>query len=299
LGDILHVPVVVMRTVDAGVMQKTAALAVTMKTNGAIRKSYQNYLEAARNPAAWSYASWIYTNDYKQHYGYLRGKVKGDFSHPGWTDNVQGAKFESMEATRDVFAADSASRLFGKTLDQASLQRIMAARDYADLIVLDQLTSQADRYTGMNLAAVNYYYFNDPAKGLTSVEKRKVDKGEIAKPAGALLIRRVAAKDNDCTFVNGNTNARANYVGRLRHLHPRTYQGVLKLAKAWNEDPTLKQIVSQDLNMSPKHMATFESNLTSIAETLRANCNSGALQLDLDPKVQFMRAPAPKGCEIL
>ncbi len=299
LGDVLQVPVMVLRTVDISTMQKVATQAVKMSINGLLRRSYQNYIDAYRDPARWDYASWIFTNDFKQHYGYLRDKVKGDSVHSGWVENLPSSAFEKIEGVKDIFASTPASSLFGGTLSQLSLQRLQTARDYADLIVLDQLSSQSDRYSGQNLASVQYYYYKDENQKLKSLEKRKVDKGEKPLPEGALLVRRMASIDNDCTFVNGNTNAKLGYAARLRHLHPRTYAGVMRLAKAWTADSSVKDFLATELAMSPKHIASFEKNLMSVADSLRANCKSGALKLDLDPEVQFLGAENKANCDAL
>jgi hypothetical protein len=299
LGDVLQVPAMVLRTVDISTMQKVSTQAVKMSINGLLRKSYQNYIDAYRDPARWDYASWIFTNDYKQHYGYLRDKVKGDSVHPGWVENLSSASFEKLEGVKDAFASTPASSLFGTALSQVALQRLQTARDYADLIVLDQLSSQSDRYSGQNLASVFYYYYKDENQKLKSLEKRKVEKGEKPLPEGALLVRRMVSKDNDCTFLNGNTNAKLGYAARLRHLHPRTYAGVMRLAKAWAADSTVKDFLAAELAMSPKHIATFEKNLISVADSLRANCKSGALKLDLDPEVQLMGAENKASCDAL
>jgi hypothetical protein len=299
LGDVLQVPAMVLRTVDISTMQKVATQAAKMSINGLLKKSYQNYIDAHRDPARWDYASWIFTNDYKQHYGYLRDKVKGDTVHPGWVESLSRSSFEKFEGVKDAFASTPASSLFGTTLSQVALQRLQAARDYADLIVLDQLSSQSDRYSGQNLAAVFFYYYKDENGQLKSLEKRKVEKGEKPLPERALLVRRMVSKDNDCTFVNGNTNAKLGYVARLRHLHPRTYAGVMRLAKAWTADSTVREFLATELAMSAKHIASFEKNLISVAESLRANCKSGALKLDLDPETQFMGAENKASCDVL
>jgi len=299
LGDVLRVPAAVIRTVDISTMQRVAATALKMRINGNLRKGYQNYVDAYRDPTRWDYSSWIFTSDYKQYYGFLRDKVKGDTSMPGWTENIAGERFESMQATRDAFSSASIRDLFGSSLSQAGLQRLQLARDTADLIVLDQLTSQADRYTGLNMAAIDLYYFRDGEKALSSIEKNKVDKGEKPKPEGAILVKRMVAKDNDCTFVNGNTNAKRGYVANLRHMHPATYAGVQRLAKAWAVDSSIKDFLAIEAGMTAKHITTFGTNLTSVAQTLRSNCDSGLLKLDLDPEAHFLGAESKKGCDLL
>lgn len=299
LGDVLHVPVAVLRTVDISTMQRVAATALKMRINGNLRKGYQNYVDAYRDPTRWDYASWIFTSDYKQHYGFLRDKVRGDTSMPGWTENIAGPPFETMQATRDAFSPSSSRDLFGTALSQVGLQRLQLARDTADLIVLDQLMSQSDRYTGMNMAAIDLYYYRDGERALSSIEKGKVDKGEKPKPAGAMLVKRMVAKDNDCTFVNGNTNAKLGYAAALRHIHPVTYAGVQRLAKGWTADSSVKNFLSVEMGMTAKHLTTFGNNLTSVAHALRTNCESGALKLDLDPELHFLGAEAKKGCDLL
>ncbi len=111
------------------------------------------------------------------------------------------------------------------------------------------------------------------------------------------MIRRMVAQDNDCTFVNSNTNAKRAYVARLRRLAPRTYAGVQSLARSWDADATLKNFLLEDLAMSPRYVATFEKNLKSVAQTLRANCRSGLLRLDLDPEAHFLGRTAAPTCE--
>ncbi|MEO5668876.1 MAG: hypothetical protein ABIR96_12520 [Bdellovibrionota bacterium] len=297
LGDILEVPAMVLRTIDLDVMQKVAVNATKMKINGVLRKSYQNYIDAYRDPSRADMASSIYTSDLKQLFGFLRDNVKADFTHPGWVDGVQGGAFEGMEGVRDAFSSTPAATIFGKQLSQVSLQRLQTARDYADLIVLDQLSSQSDRYTGLNLGGVNYYYFRDGDKNLSSVEKRKVDKGEKPLPAGALLIRRVVSKDNDCTFINGNVNAKLGYTARLRHINPKTYAGVQKLARAFTADSQIKDFMLTDLNMAQRYIDIFAKNLSSVSDTLRENCRSGALKLDLNPEANFLGAESAQSCE--
>ncbi len=298
LGDILNVPVMVLRTVAIPKFQEVAERALSMRINSNLRRGYQNYLNAFSSPTRWDYKKYIFTSDYLQVFGVIKAPVKGDTKLSAWTEYMSSERFESLESIRQIFSSQDAKRLFGETFNKQSLQSLEMARDYSDLIVLDQLTSQADRYTGSNLSSLDYYYYIDNDKRLKSVKKRSVDKGKTPMPENAILVKRLVANDNDCTFVNGNTNAKRGYVGRLRHMHPQTYQGVLRLAKAWKENSKLNEFMSQDLGMDSRYISKFAENLLSVEKSLKQNCLDKSLHLDLDPQLHFFGVQSSDNCEL-
>lgn len=295
LGDILNVPPAVLRTVDVEVMRDVAERAPAVASNELVKKSFANYLVAIKDPPVWK-TSDIFTTDYTQLYGFLSGKVSGDSVYPGWVAEITTGQFEKERGVRDAFSESSAANLFGKSMTAASLQRAQSARDFADLIVFDEILSQGDRFTGLNLAGVPYYYHRTTG-GLEYVAKRKVEDGSEKMPAGAMLVVRLVVTDNDCTLTCPNVNAEHGYSARLRHLHPRTYAGIQHLAKAWKADPSMREQLARDIALTPAMGAVFEKNLTAVAETLREACVAGRLKLDLDPDALFLGTPPNSKCD--
>ncbi len=77
-------------------------------------------------------------------------------------------------------------------------------RDMADLLVLDYLFSQADRFSGGNFSYVPYVYFQEEGK-VKKEKESKVKDGEVTLPAGALsfTIKKNKIIDTDCGLING------------------------------------------------------------------------------------------------
>ena len=291
LGDILFVPASVLRTVDTAIMRDVATRAPAVVTNDLLRTSFATYLVALKDPAHWTKTD-IFTKDHQQLWGFLRAKVSDDTTYPGWIFEITPEKFESEHGVQDAFSSTPAKSLFGSTMTQESLQRLMLARDFADLIVFDEIMSQGDRLTGLNLSSVWYYYYPSH-DGLESVARGRVDEGKAQIPHGAMLVRRLVASDNDCVIICANQNAIHGYTARLQHLHPRTYEGVMRLNDIWTHDTSIKQQLALDLAIPPAAMTSFGTSLQAVANTLQQNCVSGKLKLDLDPDVVFGNKSAP------
>ena len=298
MGNVLHVPPMVLRTVSVDKFQEVTERALNMRINSILRKGYQNYLTAFAAPTRWDYKRHIFTKDFQQVFGMMKDTVKGDRTMPGFGENNEGAKFESLSGVKHIFSSASTERLFGDKLTPRNLALFQLSRDYADLIVLDQLSLQADRYTGGNVSYLDYYFFIDDNGQLDSVKKRDVDKGKKPMPTNPMLVKRLVASDNDCTMMNGNMNARKGYVASLRHLHPKSYQGVMRLAKSWRTGDELSEFLSTDLGMDPRYIKKFGSALLDVADTLKKNCVSGKLKLDLDPNQYFIGSDVSTNCHL-
>ena len=161
------------------------------------------------------------------------------------------------------------------------LQKLVQIKDVGDMLVMDYIMSQQDRYG--NIHYTEYYYFWESGR-LTrrSVPKKAADEEELKKKEGATKV-----KDNDCGVAKTNVAKAEKFLEQVRHLDVNTYYTALWLNQNKSSDE-IKNYFSSTLLFSRADMTKLTAHITEAAKILSDSCKAGRLNLDSDPEA-FLR----------
>jgi hypothetical protein len=192
------------------------------------------------------------------------------------------------------------STFVGRTFTTENVQTMIQLKDAADLIVIDTLMNQQDRFG--NIHYLQTYYYRDAsdlnADGTAKLKSSKTMTSAEAARVGAVLVKALLLKDNDCGVAKQNIAKQAGLLNRVSHIDPTTYRNILHLDAIADSSET-KTFFFQELVLTINDYANVRRNLKDLATTLRQKCANGALKLDLDLPQHFSDRPLkPQSCAL-
>src|SRR4029077_8880340 len=157
------------------------------------------------------------------------------------------------------------------TLNQAAVQQIVQIKDLSDMVLMDFIMSQADRFSG-NMHSQKIYLWIE-----NGVLKRKVKKSDSAKaaeqlkeiPPEAVLINRMILKDNDAGLISGNSAKSYHLLEKISHMDPKTYNRLLDLQTELQK-PEVAEWYQTELLFKPTDFNTMKNNVDQAVGILTA-----------------------------
>jgi hypothetical protein len=228
--------------------------------------------EAHNNPT-------LYTEDGKQLYGALQANPTGEESYPHLSD-LGGAAAFAVSAEFGKVTNSSPLKLDYKDangkLNQAAVQQIVQIKDLSDMILMDFIMSQADRFSG-NMHCQKIYVWID--NGVLKHKARKSDPAKAAEPAKqippeAVLINRMILKDNDAGLISGNSAKSYHLLEKISHIDPKTYNRVLKL-QGELQKPEVAQWYQTELLFTATDFNTVKNNVDQAVGILSDRKDNG------------------------
>ncbi|WP_417911390.1 hypothetical protein [Candidatus Electronema sp. TJ] len=283
----------------------------------------------------------VFTNDKKQIYGALTDIAKQErfFSEIYGSPSARTpeARLAAFRATAVYKAMTNSAPLasliparvdiqlvakpnIGSVTQDDKLRRTVQwtqyVRDLADMVLLDSLLNQQDRFGNQHKKAFIYQFVEG---GKIKKHKVKAAKNRQGKALGwsigaeekalleqgGVLIEEMLLKDNDCGGSRKtNVQMSAGTAEKIRHVHPESYFRLVKLNAALRQEQdlpasqrTLERYFSNELLFTDNDLRMFRSNLEKTAAAMRKNCKAGLLKLDADILVQLGKKPMPASCE--
>jgi hypothetical protein len=225
----------------------------------------------------------LYTKDGKQLYGALQANPTGEQSYPHLGDLGGTAAFAASAEFGRV-ASPSTLKLDYKDasgkLNQAAVQQIVQVRDLSDMVLMDFIMSQADRFSG-NMHSEKIYLWIE--NGVLKSKTKKSDPAKAAEqskgiPPEAVLVNRMIMKDNDAGLVSGNSAKTYHLLEKISHMDPKTYSRLLELQKELQK-PEVAQWYQTELHFTPADFNTMKNNVDQ-AVTILSNRKDKGLFLD-------------------
>lgn len=241
-----------------------------------------------------TYGARLYRDNNTQIYGALVPELSGDeiyFEANGSARGDRVANFQVTKAFQQVSSSDSVSDWgMPKSFTKDVVQKMLLLREMGDLIILDTLLNQQDRFG--NLHYRNYYVkMNDDGsldwrlvKLVKNANGKKVPDAVQATDLasqGYISVRRMLLADNDCGVAKENKMAKVGMAQKITHLHPDSYAAVQNMRRL-SETGILANYLKQDLLFTDADVKSVEANLASMAETFKKKCLAGTLKLDAD-----------------
>ena len=292
-----------MRTLD--ITTHLAIIADAMpeiKKNATMVMTVGSLTPHLENPAASKKRDALFTDSLKESYGafilnpsheeaYTEMFVRpnpADTAKAGGQQNLARAfAFSRAQPTMQLVKNQTPIQGLVKS-DMTQYDTLINMRDIADMIVIDTIMSQEDRFGNIAyqpFKAVLVRKDEDekielikPKKYAEEIAKFEKDGYEIVSSDD---VKQMILKDNDCSVSRENVLGKAGLVSEIRHIDPKTYQNLLKFTKSLDNADT-KAVFMVDLFFTPTDFATMQKNAKAVADKLYQNCNAKILNLDLD-----------------
>ena len=230
--DAGHVEPAIVRTMDLDAHKPLADLGKAKAVGSNNRNQWTELRaldDAHSNPR-------VYTQDGKQLYGALQVNPSGEQSYPHLSDLAgAGAFAASTEFTRltDGKPLKLNYKDASGKLNQAAVQQLVQVRDLSDMLLMDFIMSQADRFSG-NMHSEKVYLWVE--NGVLKTTTKKSDPAKAAEqlkqiPPGAVLVDRLIMKDNDAGLISGNSAKSSHLLEKISHMDPKSYDRLLNLQK--------------------------------------------------------------------
>jgi len=270
-----HVEPAVIRTMDVASHKPLADLGKA-KAIGSNNRNQWTQLRALddshSNPA-------LYTKDGKQLYGALQSNPTGEQSYPHLSE-LQGAAAFVASSEFSKVANSIPLKLNYKDntgkLNQTAVQQIVQIKDLSDMVLMDFIMSQADRFSG-NMHSEKIYVWLE--NGVLKTQAKKGDPTKAADqlkelPSDAVLIDRMIMKDNDAGLVSGNSAKSYHLLEKVSHMDPKTYNRLLDLQKELQK-PEVAQWYQTELLFTSANFNTVKDNVDQAVSTLSSRKNKG------------------------
>ena len=275
--DTGHVEPAIIRTMDIAAHRPLADLGKEKAIGSNNRKQWTELRaldDAHSNPR-------LYTEDGKQLYGALQANPAGEQSYPHLSDLGGVAAFSACAEFGKVTNSNplklDVTDSSGK-LNQAAVQQMVQIKDLSDMVLMDFIMSQADRFSG-NMHSEKIYIWIE--NGVLKHNAKKSDPAKAAEqlkdlPPEAVLVNRMIMKDNDAGLISGNSAKTYHLLDKISHMDPKTYNRLVNLQKELQK-PEVAQWYQTDLLFTPTDFDTVKNNVDQAVGILSARKDKGLL----------------------
>jgi hypothetical protein len=234
--------------------------------------------------------------DGKQLFGVLQANPTGEESYPHLSDLGGAAAFAASAEFGRVTDPNPLKLNFkddsGK-LNQAAVQRIVQIKDLSDMVLMDFIMSQADRFSGNMHSEKIYLWIGN---GALKSKAKKSDPGKAAEqlkqiPPEAVLVNRMIMKDNDAGLISGNSAKSYHLLEKICHMDAETYNRLLDLQKELQQ-PEVAQWYQTEILFTPADFTTIKDNVDQSVAILTARKDKGLL-LDANVAAALVAGPRP------
>ncbi len=299
LGGIADVPPAVLRTFDLKnhIAIGRKALAAT-KSGSLIHQTWAGLMAQLTAGSKASRRDFLLTDDFAQSYGALsenpmKETVYKEFFNGGAGNVTRARNFRDQNPiVRMLTNKADVGTLVGRDFTAANVQKMVQLRDAADMIVIDTLMNQQDRFGNIHyLMAYFYFDANDRnADGSAKLKSKKSLTADEATQLKAVQVKTMLLKDNDCGVAKDNVAKQSNLADRIAHIDPKTYRLLLHFDAIADADDT-KNFFARELLFTTGDYASVRKNLKDLASKLHQACTQGSLKLDLDLQAHFSGQP--------
>jgi hypothetical protein len=295
LGGIANVPPSALRTFD---LQDHIALGRTALAeappNALIHQTWAALMAQLTAGANGSKRDLLLTDDFTQSYGALslnptHEKFYREFFSGGANNVARAVNFRDKNPTVALLWRNAdISTLIGRSFTVENVQKMVQLRDAANMIVIDTLMNQQDRFG--NIHYIETYYYQDVqdlnSDGSAKLKFTPTLTPEQATKVGALQVKEMLLKDNDCGVNKHNVAKQAGLSDRMAHIDPGTYHRLLKLDATADTQET-EEFFVKELVFTSTDYTNVRQNLKQLAAKLHQACSQGKLRPDLDLQAHF------------
>ena len=270
-----HVEPAIVRTMDVAAHKPLADLG---KDKAIGSNNRQQWTELRALDDAHSSPT-LYTQDGKQLYGALQTNPSGEQQYPHLSQ-LAGAQAFAASSEFGKVANPNPLKLNYKdasgNLNRDAVQQIVQIKDLSDMVLMDLIMSQADRFSGNMHSQKVYVWIED---GVLRRETKKSNPAKAAEqlkaiPPEAVLVDRMIMKDNDAGLISGNSAKASHLLEKVSHIDPQTYNRLLDLQKELQK-PEVAQWYQTELLFTPTDFKTIKDNVDQAVGILNSRKDKG------------------------
>ncbi len=226
----------------------------------------------------------LYTKDGRQLFGALQANPTGEEKYPRLSDLAGASAFAASSEFGKAGNPSSLKLTYkgasGK-LNQPAVQQLAQVKDLSEMVLMDFIMSQADRFSGNMHSRQTYLWIEN---GVLKEKARKSDSAKAADqlkeiPPEAVLVNRIIMKDNDAGLISGNLAKSNHLLEKIGHLDPSTYNRLLDLQRELTK-PEVSQWYQAQLLFTPADFKTLQENVDQAVAILSARKDRNLLLLD-------------------
>ena len=273
--DAGHVEPAIIRTMDLDAHKPLADLGKAKAVGSNNRNQWTELRaldDAHSNPR-------VYTQDGKQLYGALQANPSGEQSYPHLSDLAGAGAFAASSEFAKLTDGKPLKLTYKDTsgkLNQAAVQQLVQVRDLSDMLLMDFIMSQADRFSG-NMHSEKVYLWVE--NGVLNTTTKKSDPAKAAEqlkqiPTGAVLVDRIIMKDNDAGLISGNSAKSYHLLEKISHVDSKTYDRLLDLQKELQK-PEVAQWYQTEILFTLADFNTIKDNVDQAVAILTARKDKG------------------------
>jgi hypothetical protein len=275
LLNIGNVPVAVLRTMDLEehIKKSEQGIELTKTFSGWLPKNWVELNGQLRNKY-----SRIVTASKDKSFGALLENPKGETTYSAMFGSGTSGYLKT-ELYKQAKKRGDISKQFSKTF--SNIGSVFALKDFTDMLIIDSILSQFDRYGNAN--GLRYYYYQE--NGILLKEKYKSENpAQVARmeSKGAKLLKRLLLKDNDCGIAFRNRTLDDGGLKKVRHYSMETFTK-LELLNQRMSNPDFISFLKNNLKFSVKDVALVKTNTSTVYELIKDGVDSGKVHLDLNP----------------
>jgi hypothetical protein len=242
-------------------------------------------------------ADQLFVDGYTQSYGALQRNPKGEEKYSEFFNKGED-RAAAFRDNNEIFKLVKARDLkVGRDFTAQNVQSFVQMREAGDMILMDTILSQQDRFGNIHREARFYY---KEGEGEFANVKSESDLEDVPEEfrAGALQINEMILKDNDCGIVKENRAKKAGLLNKVAHMNPKTYKRLREFVASL-DNAEVKDNFLRGLQFTEKDFKTVRDNAIEAAELLKKRCLDGDLKLDLDQDLYFsgQELPTTFACE--
>lgn len=312
LGDVNQVPVAVLRTMD---VKTHIAIGETVDKSDGTYMTWPSLLKFlswkksdVKTPEQSKKAKGLFTEDFSQSYGALQKNPGGEEKYSELFNReskeeaaaaragtgpavqlVRATRFKNENPAYKELANSASLNL--KTFNADNAQKVLRMQNVADMILLDTMLSQEDRFGNLHYT-IEAFALQKDETGKMNVKKLKELEDGQTYPAGTVQVKKLMMKDNDCGVNRSNHLKKAGLLEGIKHFNPETFKKLLELYKLINSTAG-QEFFMKETAMIPADMDAFKANVGHAVKVLVNKCNTKQLTLDLDLDIQFAGESAP------
>jgi hypothetical protein len=299
LGGIGNVPPTVLRTYDLKNHIALGHKALDQTKSGTlIHQTWAGLVAQLTAGARANRRDFLLTDDFAQSYGALsanptKEEFYKEFFNGGANNVARAQNFRNGNPIIGMLARNSdISTLVGRNFTTENVQKMVQLKDAADLIAIDTLMNQQDRFGNIHYLQTYYYLdANDPNQdGSAKLKSSRSLTPEEAARFGAVQVKKLLLKDNDCGVAKDNIAKQTGLADRIAHIDPRTYRLILRF-DAIADSAETREFFVRELVFTANDYAEVRKNLKDLATKLHQTCLQGRLKLDLDLQTHFSAQP--------
>jgi hypothetical protein len=299
LGGIADVPPAVLRTFDLKNHIALGRTALARTASGTlVHQTWASLMAQLTAGSTGNRRDSLLTDDFAQSYGALsenprKENIYKEFFDGGAGNVARARNFRDKNPIVGILARNAdVSALVGRNFTSENVQKMVQLKDAADFIAIDILMNQQDRFGNIHYLSTYYYLdANDPNQdGSAKLKSSKSLTPEEAARVGAVQVKKLLLKDNDCGVAKDNIAKQTGLADRIAHIDPKTYRLILHF-DAIADSAETREFFVRELVFTTNDYAEVRNNLKDLATKLHQACSQGRLKLDLDLQAHFSTQP--------